>query len=784
MKLKIDKKEFAITGSGVEEKEFSIDTNSDMIIKLLRDKMYQNKIGAVCREVISNSRDANRESNKAHVPVKVELSNEKSYISDEYKISFSDEGIGISPERMDNIFLKYGGSTKRNTNDYTGGFGIGAKTPFAYSDEFFIDTVVNISGENVLFQYQALIISDGVRESSKMILVNTEKTKQNTGTKITIPIQEEDLEEFGNELIYTTLFWSIKPKFIGFNFEDKKELNIVYEQKEFMFLKEEEVYHSRIGDDSYVILIDEIPYVFDNNKLSEINKNILTKFMIQDSSIKFILKFNTGEITVSGSREDVEYTKENINKIIQRNDFIISEGEKIIKEKIEKASSYSEACKNSSKIFNYNTGYSLSRFNHLITEGIFEFLAIINIENLKITEEKYKYKNQDVFSKLSFSKYVFIKVINKGGKMMKDKTLTSFYSHKDWNLKMYLFDVDKQNNLQNEYIKENNPNGYILVFDTSKLNLTNLKFVEKYNSNYYNDYLTNTNRKWTKTRKEEEEIIDKLNINITPYSQVPKLKKDTLKKTKEKVEYIKLPLKKYISKTSDWKSITIDFYKGKNKTDYFEDIKKVACFKTDSLSDLKIVDYKIIPGMSLEQTVKAKVLITLGYTIVAFGASKEKYINGLGIKSVEKIFNDLVENNKDLKETVQYVLTLKLNLGSDVNCKFLHDLNFDSKYKDAFKVLEKDLNITYDKIVNDNIIKNFVRVFEYAEDDFFKVFKLEKRNELDLFNEFLNENPLINAMLKVEDSEYYFSTRDGNSESDKKVLDDMKKQIITLFQGK
>ena len=242
--------------------------------------------------------------------------------------------------------------------------------------------------------------------------------------------------------------------------------------------------------------------------------------------------------------------------------------------------------------------------------------------------------------------------------------------------------------------------------------------------------------------------------------------------------------KKYISRNGEWQSITIDFYKDKNKTDDFENIKKVACFKVDSLSELKRGDYKTISGMSLEQTIKTKVLLALGYTIVAFGESKEKYIDNLGIKSVEKIFNDLVENNKDLKETVQYVLTLNLNLGSDVNCKFLHDLNFDSKYKDAFKVLEKDLNITYDKIVNDNIIKNFVRIFEYAEDDFFKVFKLEKRNELDLFNEFLNKNPLINAMLKVEDSEYHFSTRDGNSESDKKVLDDMKKQIITLFQKK
>jgi hypothetical protein len=778
MKLQVDKKEFDITGDGMEEKEFSIDTNSDMIIKLLRDKMYQNKIGAVCREVISNSRDANRENNKKHVPVKVELTHEKSYVIDEYKISFSDEGIGISPERMDNIFLRYGSSTKRDTNDYTGGFGIGAKTPFAYSDEFFIDTVVNVAGENILYQYQALITSDGIRESSKMILINTEKTEQNAGTKITIPVQEEDIEEFENELIYTTLFWSVKPEFIGFNFKDKKQLNIVYEQEEFMFVKDFYIF----GNDSYIILIDEIPYVFNNKKLQEINESLSKRFMIENDSFKFVLKFNTGEITVSGSREDVEYTKENIKKIIQRNNFIISEGEKMIKEKIEQANSYSEACKNASKIFNYEMGYRGSKINYLITEGVFEFLALIYNQNLKLNPNDYKYKNQDVFYQVNFGKYFFIKVINKGGKMMKDSTLSNFFSHRDWDLPMYLFDVQKQNVLQSEYLKEKHPNGYVLVFDNTEMSKNVADSFDRY-STYSNDSMGKRN-KWNKTKKEENEIIEKLDLNISSYSLIPKLKKENTKEKKQKLDFIKLPLKKYISRTNDWQSITVDFYKNKNKTDDFEDIKKVACFKSDSLSDLKRGDYKTISGMDLEQTIKTKILLALGYTIVAFGPSKEKYINNLEIKSIETIFNELAENNKDLKESIQYVLTLKLNLGSDVNCKFLHDLNFNPKYKDAFKVLEKDLNITYDKIVNDNIIKNFVRILDYAEDNFFKVFKLEKRNELDLFNKFLNENPLIDTVLKIEDSEYHFNTINNSKEKDEKVLSDMKKQILTLFQKK
>ena len=36
-------------------KEFTIDTSNQMIVSILRDRLYSNKIGAVCREVASNS---------------------------------------------------------------------------------------------------------------------------------------------------------------------------------------------------------------------------------------------------------------------------------------------------------------------------------------------------------------------------------------------------------------------------------------------------------------------------------------------------------------------------------------------------------------------------------------------------------------------------------------------------------------------------------------------------------------------------------------------------------
>ena len=141
--MKIGKQTFTDTVLGAEkEMTFSISDDNPIIFEILRDKMYSNKIGSICREVASNSRDANRESGKADTPITIEIikPDQLMYIGEE-SICFQDNGIGITPDRMENIFVKYAASTKRDTNGQTGGFGLGAKTPFAYTDTSTVVTV-------------------------------------------------------------------------------------------------------------------------------------------------------------------------------------------------------------------------------------------------------------------------------------------------------------------------------------------------------------------------------------------------------------------------------------------------------------------------------------------------------------------------------------------------------------------------------------------------------------------------------------------------------------------
>jgi len=203
---------------GVEKKmEFSIDTSNQMIVSILRDKLYSNKIAAVCREVASNSRDANREAGKGDVPITIKMTQGTSILGDNsLNISFKDSGIGISPDRIENVFLKYGSSTKRNTNTQTGGFGIGAKTPFAYSKEFLISTVSDYNGKRMKHVYQAIILSENGLESSQLIAVSEELTTEETGTEIIVPINEDDRPEFEQECVKATVLWNVRPELYGF----------------------------------------------------------------------------------------------------------------------------------------------------------------------------------------------------------------------------------------------------------------------------------------------------------------------------------------------------------------------------------------------------------------------------------------------------------------------------------------------------------------------------------------------------------------------------------------
>lgn len=116
----------AVIGGG-QAIDFGISSSAEFF-HILSSTLYKDQILAVVREVLCNGWDAHIEAGRTHVPVEITLTPEKFVIKD--------SGKGIHKDDMGLIYGTYGNSTKKNDGQQTGGFGLGCKAPFAYTDHF------------------------------------------------------------------------------------------------------------------------------------------------------------------------------------------------------------------------------------------------------------------------------------------------------------------------------------------------------------------------------------------------------------------------------------------------------------------------------------------------------------------------------------------------------------------------------------------------------------------------------------------------------------------------
>lgn len=165
--------------------------------------LYPNPIQTLTQEYLSNGRDATR-SAKNKKPLIVTLPNDKTPT-----LKIRDYGTGLSEQRVQEVFVVYGKSTKTGTNNQTGGFGIGGKSAWSYTDNFTIISYL----DGVARHYVALADGgDGVGELRLQAQVDT--AEQN-GIEIQIAVKAEDTCKFVSAVERATMFWETKPIFHG-----------------------------------------------------------------------------------------------------------------------------------------------------------------------------------------------------------------------------------------------------------------------------------------------------------------------------------------------------------------------------------------------------------------------------------------------------------------------------------------------------------------------------------------------------------------------------------------
>lgn len=165
----------AIIGGG-ESQKFQM-AQTGHFFEVLSKTLYANGRLAVIREVLCNAWDSHIASGVMGTAVDIILNNNELIIRD--------YGSGIPHDLIHEIYCIYGNSTKKNDGNQTGGFGLGSKAPFAYSDHF---TITNMhKGTKVVHAIsRGSIQSDGTPE--RRVIIDVPTTEQ--GVEVKIPIKD------------------------------------------------------------------------------------------------------------------------------------------------------------------------------------------------------------------------------------------------------------------------------------------------------------------------------------------------------------------------------------------------------------------------------------------------------------------------------------------------------------------------------------------------------------------------------------------------------------------
>lgn len=273
-----------------EELQFNIsEEDKGLLLAAFADGIYSNKIDSLVRELTSNAIDSHIEAGIKE-PVIVTL--EDDFQADS-TFSVKDTGVGISPERVVNVFVNYFKSTKRDSNLQIGGFGIGAKSPLSYTDAFYVITVY----DNVKYTY---IVHKGTIDNllPRMVKLSEEQTSEHNGTEIRVPLKNRaDLARF-REAIKRQLAYFDNVFFVGAGVDNDFK---VYEGKYFKI-------RDKQSPSEYVhICLGDVYYPLNFSSISE-----------PELMMPIALKFDIGELTVTINREQIEYKDEAIKLIQER----------------------------------------------------------------------------------------------------------------------------------------------------------------------------------------------------------------------------------------------------------------------------------------------------------------------------------------------------------------------------------------------------------------------------------------------------------------------------------
>lgn len=174
------------------------------VLSILRNSLYSDKIGSPIREYASNAFDAHTEAGIKERPIEIDLPT-----TDDPFFRVTDFGKGLTETEMEQIFRRFGKSTKRTSNEQIGCLGIGAKSAFAYTDAFSVISRTVRGTHRAITRYSVYL--DETKMGRISILERHENPEALTGLTIEIPVQQEDAVAFHTSAFQQLQFFKPQP---------------------------------------------------------------------------------------------------------------------------------------------------------------------------------------------------------------------------------------------------------------------------------------------------------------------------------------------------------------------------------------------------------------------------------------------------------------------------------------------------------------------------------------------------------------------------------------------
>jgi len=145
------------------------------MFRLLYDNLYTKKELAIVRELLSNAIDAHVRAGTTNIPIRVHLPTTL-----EPWFEVEDSGTGLSVQGVLSLYMNYGNSDKIETDLEIGGYGVGSKAPYCYTDQF----TVKSRYEGMEYTFQAFLKEDG---TPACMLIEQNPTNKHNGLTVIVP---------------------------------------------------------------------------------------------------------------------------------------------------------------------------------------------------------------------------------------------------------------------------------------------------------------------------------------------------------------------------------------------------------------------------------------------------------------------------------------------------------------------------------------------------------------------------------------------------------------------